>query len=535
MAITTKPKVLILGSGIAGLSAAIHFSEFSDVILLAKSSLSEGNTRYAQGGIASVWAKDDSPAEHKEDTLKAGAGLCREAAVDVCVNEGPARIRELIEWGVKFSWTPDHLDYDLHREGGHLKRRILHSNDSTGLEIEDALIRKVKSIPNISTYDHHMAVDLIMEGKLSNETHVPRRGLGACLGAYILDCKTNEIFALASDLTIIASGGVGKVYLYTSNPDVATGDGVAMAYRAGARVANLEFMQFHPTCLYHPDAKNFLITEALRGEGAVLRNLRGEEFMKKHHELGSLAPRYVVSQAIDMELKRTGDAHVWLDVSNIAVDEFKTKFPQVHSMCLKFGINAPKDMIPVVPAAHYMCGGISVDENAKTSVTGLLAIGEAACTGLHGANRLASNSLLEGVVFAKRAADYARERLVKAPMPKAKNLPTWDLGRAVDMEEQIDIAATWREIRTLMWNYVGIVRSDRRLRRARERLALIRHEVNADYWKFKVSRDLIELRNLLSVAELIVECALRRKESRGLHFNVDYPTPIDSEAHDTLI
>ena len=356
------------------------------------------------------------------------------------------------------------------------------------------------------------------------------------MGAYVLNCETNEIFPLASELTVLASGGMGKVYLYTSNPDVATGDGVAMAYRAGARVANLEFMQFHPTCLYHPSAKSFLITEALRGEGAILRNEAGEDFMKNHHEMGSLAPRYVVARAIDMELKRTGAPHVWLDVSHMNELEFTEKFPQVHSMCLKYGINTPHDKIPVVPAAHYMCGGIQVDEWAQTSVTGLLALGEVACTGLHGANRLASNSLLEGVVFSKRAADRAREYLVKHAIPSApKTLPVWDFGRAVDMEEQIDIAATWREIRTLMWNYVGIVRSDRRLRRARERLALIRHEVYADYWKFRVNRDLIELRNLLTVAELIVECALRRKESRGLHFNVDYPETLPLLAHDTII
>jgi len=534
-----KAKVLIIGTGIAGLSAAIHFSEFSDVILLAKSSLDEGSTRYAQGGIAAVWSKEDSIAEHKTDTLVAGAGLCHEDIVDICVTEGPARIRELIEWGVEFTKGESKgapADYDLHREGGHHKRRILHTHDFTGLAIETALIAKVRSIPNIQILENHMAIDLIMEGKLHSEPSAPKKRLGSCLGAYVLNCETNEITPLASDLTILASGGMGKVYLYTSNPDVATGDGVAIASRAGARMANLEFMQFHPTCLYHPSAKNFLITEAIRGEGAVLRNLEGEDFMKKHHEMGSLAPRYVVAQAIDMELKRTGAPHVWLDVSNFSEHEFQEKFPQVYAMCVKSGIHPPKEMIPVVPAAHYMGGGIQVDAFARTSVEGLLAIGETACTGLHGANRLASNSLLEAVVFSKRAADRARESLVQHALPsRPKNLPAWDLGRAVDLEEQIDIAATWREIRTLMWNYVGIVRSDRRLTRARERLALIRHEVNWDYWKFKVSRDLIELRNLLTVAELIVECAFRRKESRGLHFNIDYPTPLPVEAHDTVI
>ncbi|MBS1958869.1 MAG: L-aspartate oxidase [Bdellovibrionales bacterium] len=536
----TPAKVLILGSGIAGLTSAIHFSEFSNVILLAKSSLDEGNTRYAQGGIASVWSKSDSIQEHKADTLEAGAGLCNEQIVDICVSEGPTAVQSLIDWGVQFTKT-EASDYDLHQEGGHHKRRILHAQDFTGRAIEEALIAKVRSIPNISILENHMAIDFIMEGKFNDGKIDPKRAtpgsrLGACLGAYVLNCETNGIFPLAADMTVIASGGAGKVYLYTTNPDVATGDGIAMAYRAGARIANLEFMQFHPTCLYHSNAKTFLITEALRGEGAILRNIAGEDFMKRYHEMGSLAPRYVVSQAIDMELKKTGAAHVWLDVSAINEHEFREKFPQVYATCEKFGIKPPHDKIPVVPAAHYLCGGIVVDEHAQTSVRGLLAVGESACTGLHGANRLASNSLLEAAVFARRAASHARDHLVKNTIPNAaKTLPEWDFGRAVDMEEQIDIAATWREIRSLMWNYVGIVRSNRRLKRARERLSLIRHEVNEDYWKFKVNRDLIELRNLLSVSELIVECALRRKESRGLHVNVDFPRAVDNEAKDTIL
>jgi L-aspartate oxidase len=527
-----RATVLIAGSGIAGLSAAIHFSEFSNVILMAKSALDEGNTRYAQGGIATVWSDDDTFEEHIKDTLTAGAGMCHKDTVELCVKEGPARIKELLKWGVEFS--KNEVGYSLHQEGGHHKRRILHSQDYTGLAIEEALIKKVRSIKNIKILERHMVVDLIMEGKLS--PHPEGSALGECLGAYVLNCETNEVFPLASDLTILASGGMGKVYLYTTNPDVATGDGVAVAYRAGARIANLEFMQFHPTCLFHPNAKSFLITEALRGEGAIIRNQKGEDFMKHYHEMGSLAPRYVVSQSIDKELKKTGDAHAWLDVRHMTEKSFSEKFPQVYQSCRKFGIQVPQEMIPVVPAAHYMSGGILTDLNAETSVKGLLAIGEVACTGLHGANRLASNSLLEGVVFAKRAADHAREYLVKHTMPTTpKTLPAWDTGRAVDMEEQIDIAATWREIRTLMWNYVGIVRSDRRLRRARERLALIRHEVNEDYWKFKLNRDLVELRNLLIVAELTVECAIRRKESRGLHLNVDYPNSVSTLALDTII
>ena len=533
---THPPKVLIIGSGIAGLSAAIHFSEFAHVTLLAKSSLDEGNTRYAQGGIAAVWSTSDSLAEHKSDTLIAGAGLCRDSTVDICVQEGPARIRELIEWGVEFtrSEPESHSDYDLHIEGGHHQRRILHAHDYTGRAIEEALVKKVRSLPNVEILENHMAIDLIMEGKLN--PGLEKNSLGRALGAYVLKSETNDIFPIAADLTVIASGGAGKVYLYTSNPDVATGDGIAMAHRAGARISNLEFMQFHPTCLYHPNAKNFLITEAIRGEGAILRNFEGKDFMKDYHSMGSLAPRYVVSQAIDLELKRSSAPHVWLDVSTMSRADFQEKFPQVSEMCTKFGINAPEESIPVVPAAHYMCGGIWVDEFGQTSVEGLFALGESACTGLHGANRLASNSLLEGAVFPKRAADYVKKNWVQKSAPTAmKSLPAWDLGRAVDMEEQIDITATWREIRTLMWNYVGIVRSDRRLKRARERLALIRHEVNEDYWKFKVNRDLLELRNLLTVSELIVECALRRKESRGLHYNVDYPGQSVAEAKDTII
>lgn len=527
-----RATVLIAGSGIAGLSAAIHFSEFASVILLAKSSIDEGNTRYAQGGVATVWSEDDSFEEHIRDTLEAGAGLCNPATVDVCVKEGPARIRELIDWGVEFSKSE--VGYSLHQEGGHHKRRILHSQDFTGQAIEEALIKKVHSISSIRVLEHHMVVDLIMEGKLN--PHHASASLGECLGAYVLNCETHEVFPLAADLTILASGGAGKVYLYTTNPDLATGDGIAVAYRAGARIANMEFMQFHPTALFHPTAKSFLITEALRGEGAILRNQKGEDFMREYHEMGSLAPRYVVSQSIDKELKKSGDAHVWLDMRHMDESTFQEKFPQVYQGCRAYGIQVPQEMIPVVPAAHYMCGGIHTDLHAQTSVKGLMAIGEVACTGLHGANRLASNSLLEAAVFAKRAADHAREYLVKHdPHSPPKTLPAWDTGRAVDIEEQIDIAATWREIRTLMWNYVGIVRSDRRLRRARERLALIRHEVNEDYWKFKLSRDLVELRNLLIVAELIVECAIRRKESRGLHLNVDYPVAIDALASDTVI
>jgi L-aspartate oxidase len=524
-----KPEVLILGSGIAGLTAALHFAEFASVTLLAKDRLEEGNSRYAQGGIAAVWSEEDTPADHIDDTIKAGAGLCNSEIVKKVVEDGPEQIRFLLKHGAKF-------EPDLHQEGGHQKRRILHAHDSTGLMITEALIKSVKENPHIRVLEFHMGVDLIMEGKIKSRKVT---GLGRCLGSYVLDITKREIFPIAADLTILATGGAGKAYLYTSNPDVATGDGIAMAARAGAQISNMEFMQFHPTCLYHPHAKNFLITEAIRGEGAILRTLDGKAFMKNHHPLQELAPRDIVARAIDLEMKRTGAAHVYLDASHLSEEIFQQKFPAIYARCRQYGIHPPKDMIPVVPAAHYLCGGVQVDEFGRSSIDGLAAIGEASHTGLHGANRLASNSLLEGIVFAKRLSDHFQHEHVTQSHPhdknpRVKNLPVWDFGRAVDIEEQIDIAATWREIRTLMWNYVGIVRSNRRLSRAKDRLSLIRHEVNHDYWKFKVTRDLIELRNLLTVSELIVESALRRRESRGLHYNVDYPNAAKA-ALDTVI
>jgi L-aspartate oxidase len=547
-------QVLILGTGIAGLSAALKFAEKCRVILVCKAEPEEGSTRYAQGGIASVWSKEDSFEEHKQDTLVAGAGLCHEDIVDICVQEGPERVRELIRLGVEF--TKIHPDskvraatiggeaslsgavaidgkeiptdpaevFDLHREGGHRQRRILHADDLTGWAIEKALLEQVARHPNITVLDHHIAVDLITEGKVLKRWRKP----GKCLGAYVLDIRTGKVDTLAADVTLLATGGAGKVYLYTSNPDTTTGDGIAMAYRAGARVANLEFMQFHPTCLYHPSARTFLITEALRGEGAVLRTIAGEEFMIRHHAMGSLAPRDIVARAIDIEMKRTGDKHVLLDCSPIPADEFPKKFPNIFETCMKYGIDPTKVAIPVVPAAHYTCGGVVVDEDAQTTIEGLYAVGEVACTGLHGANRLASNSLLEAVVFAHRAVQHALPTLTTTAAaenggPTLPALPDWDVGHAVELEERIDIAANWLEIRNLMWNYVGIVRSNRRLERAQRRLSLLKAEVNAYYWDFLLTKDLIELRNLLTVSELIVQCALMRKESRGLHYTVDYP------------
>lgn len=537
-------RILILGTGIAGLSAALKFARGLDlrgakagtpvsdlaieVTVISKSDAAEGSTRYAQGGIASVWSEKDSFDEHEQDTIRAGAGLCHRAAVQTCVQEGPARVRELIELGVEFTKLQSSEQGDpaevfsLHREGGHGKRRILHADDLTGWAIERALLEQIRKSPNIRLLEHYVGVDLITEGKLFKRWRRP----GRCLGAYILNTRTGKVETFDADITVLATGGAGKVYLYTSNPDTATGDGIAMAHRVGAEVANLEFMQFHPTCLYHPGAPTFLITEALRGEGAVLKNTRGEEFMSRHHPMASLAPRDIVARAIDMEIKRTGDKHVVLDATHIPAPELIRKFPNIYETCLKLGIDITKQPIPVVPAQHYTCGGVLVDLNAQTNIDGLYAVGEVACTGLHGANRLASNSLLEAVVFAHRAAAHALPRLAELKRHRGvppPHLPEWDVGHAVELEEQIDIAANWLEIRHLMWNYVGIVRSERRLERALRRIELLKAEVNAYYWNFLLTKDLVELRNLLTVAELVVRCALSRKESRGLHYTVDHP------------
>ncbi|MCC7441284.1 MAG: L-aspartate oxidase [Bdellovibrionales bacterium] len=552
-------KVLILGTGIAGLTAALKFAEHARVTVVSKAEPEEGATRYAQGGIASVWSKSDSFEEHVRDTHEAGAGLCHSDAVEACVHEGPARVRELIDWGVPFTQRSGNAGksgsdpaetFDLHREGGHSQRRILHADDLTGLAIERTLLERARAHPSVEILEHHVAIDLITEGKILRRR---KKAGGRCLGAYVLDSRAGKVRTIASDLTLLATGGAGKAYLYTSNPDTATGDGVAMAYRAGARVANLEFFQFHPTCLYHPEAKNSLITEALRGEGAILRTRGGEDFMPRYDSRGSLAPRDIVARAIDSEMKRLGDRHVWLDATGLPAAELLEKFPNIAKTCAGFGIDITRDLIPVVPAAHYMCGGVLVDLNGQTTVEGLYAVGEVACTGLHGANRLASNSLLEAVVYAHRVVGHALPRLRARPASggpgaalgtapsadagvPAGALPDWDIGHAVPLEEQIDIAANWMEVRSTMWNYVGIVRSSSRLERAKRRLEMIREEVDHAYWRYLPSKDLVELRNLVLVAQLIVQCASLRKESRGLHFTVDYPERNDRlYARDTLI
>jgi L-aspartate oxidase len=516
---------LVIGGGVAGLSYALQAAEHGTVAVLTKRSRNEGNTVYAQGGIASVLSEDDSFDSHIEDTLVAGGGLCLREAVDVTVREGPDRIRELVELGAEFSRGASG-ELDLTREGGHSRRRIIHAGDITGREVERALLAACDEEKNIIFFSNAAAIDLLVDRQAP-------RGKGRCSGAYVL-LSNGKIETFLARVTVLATGGAGKVYLYTSNPDVATGDGVGMAYRAGASIANMEFYQFHPTCLYHPEAKSFLISEALRGEGGKLRLRNGQPFMQRYHALAELAPRDIVARAIDAELKRTGDDSVHLDMTHLGRTFLMDRFPNIYATCKEFGIDMAVQPIPVVPAAHYQCGGVVTDLLGRTTVPGLFAIGEVAHTGLHGANRLASNSLLEGLVFGHRAAGVGPDEL-KAFKPPPR-VPDWDPGSAVDSDESVVVSHNWDEIRRLMWNYVGIVRTGKRLARARRRLDLLREEIRDYYWRFKVTRDVIELRNIADVAHVIVECASRRKESRGLHYTLDYPERDDHNwSHDTVL
>ncbi|SEA45863.1 L-aspartate oxidase [Desulfuromusa kysingii] len=521
---------LVIGSGIAGLSYALKVADKGTVSLVTKREIDVTATQLAQGGIATVFSAEDNFQSHAEDTMVAGAYLSDPEIVDLVVQSGPQAIHDLIDLGVKFSRKEDD-QYDLTREGGHSQRRILHAKDATGREIERALVEAALKHPNINLYQHHIAVDLITESKVQQK----KLETNSCLGSYVLDIKNHEVIAFGAHFTILATGGAGKVYLYTCNPDIATGDGVAIGWRAGANVANMEFMQFHPTTLYHPLAKSFLISEAVRGEGGILKRSDGYAFMPDYHTLKDLAPRDIVARAIDSEMKKSGADCVFLDITYKGDDFIKGHFPMIYETCLGFGIDMTKEPIPVVPAAHYLCGGLNVDKNSETNIHNLFAIGEVACSGLHGANRLASNSLLEGAVFAKIAADVTLSRL-EENLPSHPHVPPWDCGKATNSDEEVIVAHNWDEIRRCMWNYVGIVRSDKRLQRAMNRIQMIQAEIDEYYWNFLLTSDLIELRNLTTVAQLIVQSALSRHESRGLHYTIDYPERDDANFHrDTII
>ena len=506
---------LVLGSGVAGLSFALEAARHGRVTMVTKRSRSDSATNWAQGGIAAVLDPSDSFEAHVDDTIGTGGGLSHRAIVEMVVRDGPDRIRELMDLGARFSRDEHGDSLDLTREGGHSARRVVHAGDITGAEVQRVLVDAAAASPNLEIIENHMAVDLVQSPTLE--------GPPCVAGAYVLDEASGDVHTFIGRATVLATGGAGKVYLYTSNPDVATGDGVAMAYRAGAIISNMEFFQFHPTCLYHPDAKSFLISEALRGEGGVLRLANGEAFMGAHHAMKDLAPRDVVARAIDYEMKRRGDDCVYLDMTQEPPGFVQERFPNIHARCLEYGIDMTIAPIPVVPAAHYLCGGVVVDDKGATSLDGLWAIGEVTCTGLHGANRLASNSLLEGLVYGHRTAVAATEALATGSPPSVLDVPDWDPGQAVPSDEAVVVTQNWEEIRRFMWNYVGIVRTEKRLSRASRRIGMLQDEIREYYWAHLVNRDMLELRNIADVAELISRCASARRESRGLHYNLDYP------------
>lgn len=520
---------LVLGSGIAGLVLSLKLASHGTVAVLTKKESAESNTNYAQGGIASVLSPHDNASKHIHDTLETGAGLCHEDVVRRVIQAGPQAIQQLVDYGVGFTKTSEG-NFDLGREGGHSERRVVHAGDFTGQNIEKALLARIHEHPNVQVFEHHFGVDLITTRKLGLEEHQ----LNRCIGAYVLDQKNNQVKTFLGKAVFLCTGGAGKVYLYTSNPDIATGDGLAMAWRAKARVGNLEFVQFHPTCLYHPQAKNFLLSEALRGETGALRLINGDTFMERYDRRKELAPRDVVARAIDYELKKRGEDYVLLDMTHIPADYLLERFPNISATLKKYGYDITQDPIPVVPAAHYLCGGVMVDEHSESSIRNLFACGEVSCTGFHGANRLASNSLLEAVVFANAAAQAGAERLDQK-LPAADLVPPWNPGTAVDMDEAVVIKQNWDEIRGMMWNYVGIVRSKKRLLRAAKRIELLKEEIQEYYRDFLVTADLLELRNIACVADLIIQSALWRKESRGLHYNLDYPSPSELYRRDTIL
>ncbi|UCE18913.1 MAG: L-aspartate oxidase [Gemmatimonadota bacterium] len=521
---------LIIGSGIAGLSFALNASQYGSVTVITKKENTESNTNYAQGGIATVIHPQDSFELHVEDTLKAGAGLCDREAVEILVREGPDRVQELIDWGVRFSKSKTKGKegaYALAREGGHSIERIIYAQDLTGREIERALVAAIKDNENIRVFENHMAIDLITEHHFfrMKETNLEKR---TCFGVYALNTARGNVDRFLAKMTMLSTGGTGQVYQHSTNPAIATGDGIVMSYRAGAKIANLEFMQFHPTTLYHPDGRSFLISEAVRGYGGILRTKDGETFMENYHPKGCLAPRDIVARAIDHELKRRGDHCVYLDVTHLDGAKVKGRFPNIYEHCRSLGIDMTQEPIPVVPAAHYMCGGVLTDLWGQTSIERLFASGEVTCTGVHGANRLASNSLLEALVFSHRALGKAVQ-LVQEKYFVFPTIPEWQEEGVFDSEEWVLISHDREEIQRLMWDYVGIVRSDHRLNRALRRVRLIAEEVEAFYKKTKVTNDLIELRNIATVSELIIRCALYRRESRGLHFTTDCPQTDDSQ------
>ena len=514
--------VLVIGSGVAGLTSALKIAEFAPVTLITKKEDRESNTNYAQGGIAAVSAADDSPELHIQDTEIAGAGLCHRDSVEQMVREGPARVHELVAWGAQFTEEPDPESkprLSLGREGGHSRNRIIHAKDLTGREVERTLIAAVQTHPNIRIHEHHAAIDLLIE---------ERAGRRTVTGVSALDARHDRVEVIRADATVLATGGAGQVYLHTTNPSIATGDGVAMAYRAGARVANMEFIQFHPTTLYHPEAKSFLISEAVRGEGGVLKLRDGTPFMDGFHPLASLAPRDVVARAIDHELKRTGDDFVYLDVTHLEPEFIRSRFPAIYERCLEFGLDITREPIPVVPAAHYSCGGVVTDLQARTSIDRLYAVGEVACTGVHGANRLASNSLLEALVFADHAA-----RDIQALLQREGGV---DGGTGSSVQADVGktevspefVAQLQLLVQTLMWTHVGIVRSNHRLKQALREMEILRNAVTQLISGSRITPELLELRNITLVAWLIIACALRRKESRGLNYNVDYPERDDA-------
>ena len=537
-----KTDFLIIGSGVAGLTFALKVAELGSVALVTKKGLWDSNTTQAQGGIASVFDQLDSFDLHIQDTLAAGDGLCNRDVVEMVVKNGPARIRELVDLGVQFNIDkkarPDgkSLNLDLGREGGHSHKRIVHAQDMTGMEIAKVLVDHVNNHDRITVFEDHIAIDLIAISKRMKRGLITTTHEDYCCGAYVLDSNTNQVKTFCAQITLLATGGAGKVYLYTSNPDIATGDGISMAYRVGATVANLEFVQFHPTCLYHADAKNFLISEAVRGEGGVLIDSAGNPFMHQYDPQNDLACRDIVARAIDTELKKSGDDSVFLDISHKDSEFVKTRFPNLYEKCLSFGFDMTAEPLPVVPAAHYMCGGVATDMFGRTDLNRLYVTGETACTGLHGANRLASNSLVEALVYANKAAEQAAKDIQTIDASSIPDPPPWDDVSTTDSDELIMVAHNWDEIRRCMWNYVGIVRSDKRLERAKRRIEIIQKEIQQYYWDFRVSSDLIELRNIATVAELIIKCARHRKESRGLHYNIAYPYRDDQRwQKDTII